>query len=467
MKLPPFLRRVDKSMLYFSGILLLFLILKVSQLKIKFSDGFTYMYMGKLILEGLVPYRDFFFASPPLQPYLLALGELFLGNHILLLKLIPILSTAGSSYFIYQFMRKKFGNLQAITSSILFLFSFIILLTTDYSTGIHLTLFFVLGAMYFIEEDKSLTAGIFGGLALLVRLYALFPLAGAGIYYLIYKKKNLFRFSSGTFLIFLPVSLIFQIISNGAYLDQIFFFRLHLISGIGLSKWSILWFFITRDFLLVGGSLFYLFLDKEKKKLALPLLATALSLVLYTVYSDIYYLYLGLITGFLAMFTTRFIFLFEDYKNFKKVLALILILFILINSFFYVKNYSSTANITFTEDLVNFVKDNSLENQTIYGSFEIAPLISLLSGRELAGDIADTNPKNIMTNTFSIGDLEDRIKGVRFIIAKGVLLTSGDIAGFGESIPINYLQKNCNLAKTYPIEKDFSSNTVFVYICDN
>jgi len=455
----------DSTFPHFIGIVLTFFILKLFTLRFKFSDGFTYMYMGKLISEGFIPYKDFFFASPPLQAYLMFIGEIFIGNHILLLKLIPILATIGSAFFTYNFMREKFGNREGLTASTLFLFSSLILLTTDYSTGIHLTLFFILGMIYFTEKDRPFLAGIFGSLALCTRLYAPFPIAGVGLYYLIYKKKNLLKFLIGLGTIFIPISIIFQMVSNGNYLNQILFFRLNLITDIGLSKFTILKFFIIKDFFLIIGTISYLIFNKEKKKLILPILATAFSILLLIIYSDIYYLYFGLIISFFSMFTTAFIFKFKNEKKFKKIITAFLILIVLFNSTVYVTGYASTANIDFTEDLTKFVKENSEKNETIYGSFEIAPLISILSERRLAGNIADTNPKNIMTNTFSIEDIENKIEGVKFILAKGIILNDGRIAGFDASTPTRYIKEKCDIAKIYHLKKDFSSNVVIVYNC--
>ena len=442
-----------------------FFILKVFEMQFKFSDGYTYMYMGKLILNGLVPYKDFFFASPPFQIYFLSFFEIFFGKNIILLKFIPIVAVIGSSIFIYLFMKKKFGEWQGLTASLLFLFSFLVLLTTDYLTGISVTTFFILGMAYFIEEDKPFVAGVFGSLALLTRLYSPFPIAGALVYYIIYKRKEILKFVIGLLSLFLPVSIFFQIISNGNYLSQIFFFRLNLISGIGLSKLSVVWFFLVGDFVLILGSLFWLLFDKEKKKLTLPVLMTFVSIIFYVVYSDIYYLYFGLIIGFLSMFSAKFLFEFSDFKNFKKVLVALLVILILFNSFLYIQNHASSANITFTNDIVNFVKNNSNSSDTIYGSFELTPLIGILSERKLAGNIADTNPKNIMISAYNLQDLEKKIAGVKFIISKVNILPDGEIADFDASTPLDYINKNCNLTKTYNIEKDYSSNAVVIFEC--
>lgn len=443
-----------------------FLILKLLTLKFKFSDGYTYMYMGKLILEGQISYKDFFFASPPLQPYIFSFFEIFTKENFLILKLIPILATIGSSFFIYLLMKKKFGEWQGITASVLYLFSFLVLVTTDYSTGIHLTTFFILGMIYFVEEDKPLIAGIFGSLAMLTRLYAPFPILGVLIYVAIYKRNNLPKLILGLASLFIPISLIFEIISKGEYLNQIFFFRLNLISGIGLNKGQILKFFFLKDFFLILSSLTWLIFDKEKKKLFLPLFATLTTAILYIIYSDIYYLYFGLIIGFLSIFSTKLIFNFKNLKNFKRILILIILFLTVLNSAVYITNYSTASNINFSDDLSDYVRENSFRNETIYGSFELTPLIALQSQRKIAGEIADLNPKNILTNEFQIEDIEEKIDGVKFIIGKGVRFSDGRLAGFDASTPTNYINKRCNITKIYPLERDLNGdNVVVVWEC--
>ena len=84
------------------------------------GDENTYYYMGKLITEGKVPYKDFFFAHPPLQIYLIAFIYRIFGFNIIALKLIPLISTLISAFFIFRITKEKFGNYAAIISSLLF-----------------------------------------------------------------------------------------------------------------------------------------------------------------------------------------------------------------------------------------------------------------------------------------------------------------------------------------------------------
>ncbi|MBU1204272.1 MAG: glycosyltransferase family 39 protein [Nanoarchaeota archaeon] len=445
---------------------LVFLLVKIAALRFKFSDGYTYMYMGKLILEGLVPYKDFFFASPPLQAYIMALGLLVVGSKVILLKFIPILFTLGSGFFVYDFVRRKFGVAQGLVSSILYLFSFLVLLTTDYSTGVHISAFFVLGMVYFIELGKPVVSGIFGSLAMLTRLYSPFAIAGVGLYVLIWKRKWFWKFILSCGGLFLIVSLFFEIIS-GNYVLNVFLFRMGLVKGIGLNKWNVFKFFFKGDFVLVLGSIGWLLFGKGKRKLLVPGLVSLFLIMFYAVYSDVYYLYFGLIVGCLAMFATRFIFLFRKLRCFKWGVVVFLILLTCWNVGFYFKNHVSSANIDFIDELVELVEENSLESDTIYGSFDIVPLVGLLSGRRLAGNIADTNPKNLMTGMVEVEDIVEKIRGVKFIITKISLDSRGNTLGFGLSIPADFLKKECEVVKVYLVKKDYSDNAVVLWDCDN
>ena len=162
----------DKYFLIFLGVILLFLIINISQIGFKFSDENIYFYMGKLILQGQLPYQDFFFASPPLQIIIIAGFLTLFGSKIILLKLLPIFASIISSIFIFIILKKRFSSLHGLLASTLYLFSFVVLTTTDHSTGIHLATMFLVIGCYLIYEKKYFLAGILVSLSLLTRLYS-------------------------------------------------------------------------------------------------------------------------------------------------------------------------------------------------------------------------------------------------------------------------------------------------------
>ena len=73
------------------------------------GDENVYYYMGKLVSEGKVPYRDFFYAHPPLHIYLIALIYKVFGFNIIILKLLPLIAILVSAKFIFCIAKNKFG----------------------------------------------------------------------------------------------------------------------------------------------------------------------------------------------------------------------------------------------------------------------------------------------------------------------------------------------------------------------
>ena len=62
----------DKTWFIFSLIILIFVLIEIKALLFyKPGDENVYLHMGKLLSEGVLPYKDFFYAHPPLQLFCL------------------------------------------------------------------------------------------------------------------------------------------------------------------------------------------------------------------------------------------------------------------------------------------------------------------------------------------------------------------------------------------------------------
>ena len=154
------------------------------------GDENTYYYMGKLITEGKVPYKDFFFAHPPLQIYLIAFIYRIFGFNIIALKLIPLISTLISAFFIFRITKEKFGNYAAIISSLLFLFAYGVMFNSVFSFGVDIAaMFLVIGIYLLFNKNYYIVSGIFFGLAGITRLLLIIPLTVIFAAVLISSKK--------------------------------------------------------------------------------------------------------------------------------------------------------------------------------------------------------------------------------------------------------------------------------------
>ncbi|MHA1575374.1 MAG: hypothetical protein ACTSXL_04465 [Alphaproteobacteria bacterium] len=116
----------NKYILTFILTSIIFLAIKIPFISFKFSDENTYFLMAKQITQDQIPYKDFFLANPPLQVYLLAFFMLFINKNYLLLKLIPLVFSILTAFFVFLIGEKLWNKKHGLFASTLFLFSFII-----------------------------------------------------------------------------------------------------------------------------------------------------------------------------------------------------------------------------------------------------------------------------------------------------------------------------------------------------
>src|SRR3989338_8608476 len=208
------------ALLFIFFIVFIFIVLK-GLLTPQPGDENVYYYMGKLIAEGKLPYKDFFYAHPPLQIYLIALIYNIFGFNIVALKAVPLISTLISAFFIFK-IAKRFGNSAAITASLLFLFSYSAMFNSVFSFGIDVaTMFLVIGAYFLWNKSNGILAGLFFGLAGITRLLSLIPIFIIFALVLLSTRKNFLKLSSGFLIIFLLINGLFILFLGNYYTYQV------------------------------------------------------------------------------------------------------------------------------------------------------------------------------------------------------------------------------------------------------
>jgi len=136
--------------------------------------------MGKLITEGFLPYKDFFYAHPPLQLFIYAFLIKLFGVKLWLMNIIPLISILVSSYIAYKITNKLY-------IMVLFLTFFPIFHLASVGFGMNLALMFIMLGFYFIEK-KPMLASLFMGLAVFTRLIIL-PIVIGSLFYI--KSKEI------------------------------------------------------------------------------------------------------------------------------------------------------------------------------------------------------------------------------------------------------------------------------------
>jgi hypothetical protein len=126
--------------------LVAFLIYKLINLSFRFGDGDAYWYMANSIWNGILPYRDFFIADPPVFLLFLAELKLVFSAHWILYQALPIFLEAVNAGILYLLLRDKLKL--AWLAVPLYLFSFTVLGTSFFTTGDQLTILFCLLAWF-------------------------------------------------------------------------------------------------------------------------------------------------------------------------------------------------------------------------------------------------------------------------------------------------------------------------------
>jgi len=133
-----------KDLAFLAIILIIFLLLKSQGFQHSRTDENIYFYMGKLMAEGKIPYRDFFFAHPPLPLLLFTLIFLIFGFNFILLKSISVIAIIVAAYYLFRLIAEETDPKIGILSTIVFLFSYDVLRASTHPTGINLMVMLML-----------------------------------------------------------------------------------------------------------------------------------------------------------------------------------------------------------------------------------------------------------------------------------------------------------------------------------
>ena len=369
------------------------------------GDEQTYHAMASLVAQGATPYRDFFMSQPPLQVYLLSVIISIFGFSIFALKMIPLLSILGSGVLLFLTARDRYGWKAGCWSVAFFLFSFEVLSKSTFNFGVNLSLFFIaLGFYLFVVRKQTFWAGLVFGMGGMVRFYAIIPALVIGLL-LVFKKRDAFlKLVSGFGISFVVPNVLLLLIFKGDYYTPVIAYHF-LKVRVGASTLTVFGHIIRENWmvLLPLGVLPFL---KQRKHVQLPLFI-ALGYLLFVLQSkrifEYYFIpffyFAALLSGYIVMTLLR------D----KKLFRYICILFIGVAAWFTFTNVLFVQNIilgefTAADEMASYIEEHATEDTLLFGDVSTAPLLSLMTGREIVGNIVDTNGM-----TFTSGVLDVRV----------------------------------------------------------
>ncbi|MCR4334785.1 MAG: glycosyltransferase family 39 protein [Patescibacteria group bacterium] len=439
-----------------------FALWKLSSLHFRFGDENIYFYMSDAIWRGLVPYRDFFFADPPFFIYLLALFKGLFGSHIILFKALPIVFDSASAVLIFLLLRKT--NVFAYLGPIFYLFSFTVLATSDYMTGAEMMIFFLLLAIYLDQREKHFYSGVSWALACLSKLYAGPALLGFLFYKIISKeflaiKKIILGGLVATFIVLAP----FFIIAPHQTFQNLIVHHLH--RPYGIDKWKIASVFFKFEWLLVVASIAGIFIAR-KKLYVYPLIFSA---VFFLIYTDLYYMYLHLLMPFIVILTVGlFTYLHTRQEEFAWTFSLFYIFVAIYSITIYANTFAPQGVLDNPQEIAEVLK-NAKEDLPIYGSTEVAPLVALISGKEIFDNAIDTNTQSFASGAQDLGVMsQDAVEHGVYFVARIANYPKQNITdtGFEGYFDRKIFESSCVLYKSFDrTSPDTLLNQVAIYKC--
>ena len=453
-----------KKIIFLLFLLLPFLIIKIANNSIRLSDTNIYFNIAHQIVNGKLLYQDIFFSNFPVFAYLSSFYFLITGKNIELFYLTSSVEVAITTIFIYLIVFKKTKDyIISIISALLYIFSFMVLSTSDHQTGVFTASLLAVLSYFFLQKGKMLLTGVFIALALLTKAYFAPIFISIFIYILLKKQwKDISKLSIGFFLAVMFVLLPFLFLAPKEFFSDIFGFS--LTRPTGLSKINIMWFFITKDFPLFILLLFNIF---NIRKNILFGLISIFSIVFFFAYQDVYYLYLNFLTPFLCLsFYEIYYFLKSKFNPQRLVIPTIISFFILLNLITYISNYRNLGKVGDINKLIKTIKDQN--PNFLYGVNDIAPALITLTNIPALDNVNDAHEYFFTRKVYDKELLTNKaVKSRTMVIAHGADYSENNIKqDILDNIFVKEtIYKNCKLILSVPVVSEGDANRINLFKC--
>ncbi|MEM5809642.1 MAG: glycosyltransferase family 39 protein [Candidatus Aenigmatarchaeota archaeon] len=372
-----------------------FLIFYTLNLTPVFSDETIYINMAKSIANGLLPYKNFFYAHPPFQLFILT--PMATTNNFVLVKIFIALIGLISILLTYLIAKEIFNEKIAITAFVFFLIFPGFLIFGTQAMGMFEALLFFLISFYLILKKKLTFSALFFVVSFFTRYLAilLFPLL---IFYIYknFKKKEFFRFIGFVFL-FSTIAFVLLISVFGvSYVNYTISYHLsaNLKSEIGIANW-------VDQYLVIGY--FTIFLSFFA--LTYGYIKKVFLIILFSLYPLIYDLLILLLLKqaiyhyFILPLPLLFISISATFWRSKFYSLMFFIVAVISLSI-----YTNLANISLYynreknkvfQELIDYTLNNTNEKDLIFGEPRSLNYVSFVTNRKIVNNYFDSDLKFI------------------------------------------------------------------------
>lgn len=198
-----------------------FVLLKVIGIHPSAADDNIYYYMAVRMTHGELPYRDFFFAHPPVHLLVPALVFSVTGFSVQVAKSIPIVAELVAAACLYLALRRTSKGL-ALLAVVLMLTSYELLMGSTDMNGENLMTAFLMASLLAAVSRRYVLAGVLAGLGLGSGLYALAAVVALAVAAALASRRAGARFGLGALAGFVGVCLPFAVIGGAGFFKGVF-----------------------------------------------------------------------------------------------------------------------------------------------------------------------------------------------------------------------------------------------------
>ncbi|KHO45368.1 MAG: hypothetical protein QS98_C0011G0063 [archaeon GW2011_AR3] len=427
---------------------LIFSIVSINGFGLEFSDQNIYIYMGRLITEGSMPYRDFFFSHPPGEVYLDALIYAIFGFRLWAFKLLSLFAVLASAWYIYKIGEKHIGDGIGLLGSGLFLMTYETLRISAGNIGMAWTVMLSVAGLYYLLQGKidgnnymALLSGILAGLAALFTMHAIPVAIGLAVVAMIEISFSKLRLKVRRFAFYLIgflatfglISLLFLAMPGSSYYDQVIAYHLQKaaapVSGI---KLGLFWMMAKFNFLVfIGAALGIAIRDRKTSADSSQnrgLFPYVTLIAVYAVYLLLLkrwfpYYFFGAFPFLALLGAAGIAAIASRLKAGMKIAFWAMAILFLANIAFAASQYNWSMDNTFggkgQGDLARLEQHVSSED-AIYGDYLFAPILALRQGSRIVGNNVDTNPLRFETGNIEMAKEMQALKeaGVVYIVLR-------------------------------------------------
>lgn len=202
-----------------------YLILKSAGIHASQADDNIYFYMAEQFRQGLMPYRDFFFAHPPVHLLVPAAVFSITGFSIEVAKSIPYICQGLAALFIYLALRPH-SRITAMLGLLIHLSTYEVLMGSTDMNGENIMTLFLAMAFFAVMRERYLAGGVLAAIAMGSGLYAMAVVTALGIASFLREKRKGWHYVAGFagFTAILYIS--FALLAGKAFFDGVILFHL-------------------------------------------------------------------------------------------------------------------------------------------------------------------------------------------------------------------------------------------------